>query len=40
MMYDFNSHCLLKELVIKWKTVAKILETDWDPITADGTIEN
>lgn len=40
MMYDFNSHCLLKELVIKMEDGReKILETDWDPITADGTIE-
>lgn len=40
MMFDFNSHCLLKELVIKMADGReKILELEWDPIIGDGTIE-
>ncbi len=40
MMYDFNSHCLLKEMILKMEDGReKILELDWDPIIANGTIE-
>jgi two-component system chemotaxis sensor kinase CheA len=40
MMYDFNSHCLAKEMVIKMEDGReKILEMDWDPIIANGITE-
>jgi len=36
MMYDFNSHCLLTEMVIKFEDEReKILELDWDPIVSE-----
>lgn len=36
MMYDFNSHCLLTEMVIKMDDDReKILELDWDPIISE-----
>ena len=39
MMYDFNSHCLMKEMVIKFdEGREKILELDWDPIITDGQV--
>lgn len=41
MMFDFNSHCLTPEMVIKLSDDReKILEMDWDPIAnEDGEIE-
>lgn len=36
MMYDFNSHCLMTEMVIKMdEDREKILELDWDPIISE-----
>ena len=36
MMYDFNSHCLMTEMVIKMDDDReKILELDWDPIISE-----
>lgn len=36
MMYDFNSHCLMTEMVIKMEDGReKILELDWDPIISE-----
>ena len=36
MMYDFNSHCLMTEMVIKMDDGReKILELDWDPIISE-----
>jgi two-component system chemotaxis sensor kinase CheA len=36
MMYDFNSHCLMTEMVIKMNDGRdKILELDWDPIISE-----
>ena len=36
MMYDFNSHCLMNEMVIKMDDGReKILELDWDPIISE-----
>tara|TARA_R110002072_G_scaffold172728_3_gene327000 strand:- start:20939 stop:24076 length:3138 start_codon:yes stop_codon:yes gene_type:complete len=36
MMYDFNSHCLMTEMVIKMEDDReKILELDWDPIISE-----
>lgn len=35
MMWEFNSHCLVKEMVIKLEDREKILELDWDPILND-----
>mgnify|MGYP003856629339 CR=1 FL=1 len=36
MMYGFNSHCLLEEMVISFKDGReKILELDWDPIVSE-----
>ncbi len=40
MMFDFNSHCLLTEMVIELESGReKILELNWDPIVSDGTVE-
>lgn len=40
MMYDFNSHCLPSEMIIKLEDGReKVLETDWDPIAGEGSIE-
>ena len=39
MMFDFNEHLLIKEYVIQQEGVqAQIIELDWDPIVADGSI--
>jgi len=36
MMYDFNSHCLMTEMVIRVDNDReKILELDWDPIVSE-----
>jgi len=36
MMYDFNSHCLMSEMVIRMEDDReKILELDWDPIISE-----
>ena len=36
MMYDFNSHCLMTEMVIRMEDDReKILELDWDPIISE-----
>ncbi len=35
MMWEFNSHCLIKEMTIKIDDRDKILELDWDPILND-----
>ena len=36
MMYDFNSHCLMKEMIICLNdNHEKILELDWDPIISE-----
>jgi putative methionine-R-sulfoxide reductase with GAF domain/CHASE3 domain sensor protein/HPt (histidine-containing phosphotransfer) domain-containing protein len=36
MMYDFNSHCLMNEMVIRMDDGReKILELDWDPIISE-----
>jgi len=36
MMYDFNSHCLMSEMVIRMDDDReKILELDWDPIISE-----
>ena len=36
MMYDFNSHCLMTEMVIRMNDGReKILELDWDPIISE-----
>lgn len=36
MMYEFNSHCLLESMTIRFKDDReKILELDWDPILND-----
>lgn len=35
MMWEFNSHCLVNEMVIKLDDREKILELDWDPILND-----
>ncbi len=36
MMYEFNSHCLMTEMVIRMEDDReKILELDWDPIVND-----
>ncbi len=36
MMYEFNSHCLLTEMVIRFdEGREKILEMDWDPIVSE-----
>lgn len=36
MMYDFNSHCLVKEMTVKMEDGReKILELDWDPIVSE-----
>jgi len=40
MMYDFNSHCLLTEMVIKFEDGReKILELDWDPIVNEEEVD-
>ncbi len=41
MMYEFNSHCLMSEMVICLEdSREKILELDWDPIESeDGVID-
>jgi HPt (histidine-containing phosphotransfer) domain-containing protein len=36
MMWDFNSHCLIKEMAITLDGNTKILELDWDPIIGEG----
>lgn len=36
MMFDFNSHCLMSEMVIRMEDDReKILELDWDPIISE-----
>lgn len=40
MMYDFNSHCLMNEMTIKFDDGReKILEMDWDPIIGEDSGE-